>query len=109
VDKHPQPSHDSDGLPGLLSTYYGNLTADATRFINAGHETGDLHIAIYDFAGKGLAGKAKAEEVAGTPKMWVSVGRVDGDGNYGSDNREWKACFRPYLEFTMADLWAGAW
>jgi len=122
VDKHPQPSHDPSSLPDLLAKYWGNLSMEATSAINAGHETGDLHIAVYDFAGvtgkqlnKGPDGElsssasSASSSSAGTPKLWVSVGRVNENGDYGSDNKEWKACFRPYLEFTMADLWAGTW
>ena len=92
VDKHPQPSAGSN-LPDLLADYYGSLDFNTTRHVNAEHETGDLHIAVYDYS-------------ASAPKMMLSVGRVDEAGDYGNAN-EWKACFRPYLEYTLADLWGG--
>jgi len=93
VDKHPQPSADPTTLPDLLNASYGNLDAVTTISIAAGHETGDLHIAIYDYNPE-------------APKLWVSLGRIDQNGDFGPDNA-WKACFRPYLAYTMADLWAG--
>jgi hypothetical protein len=46
VDKHPQPSADITTLPDLLTTYYGSIDQPATAAIAAGHETGDLHIAM---------------------------------------------------------------
>jgi hypothetical protein len=80
VDKHPQPSADPTTLPDLLNASYGNLDAVTT-------------IAIYDYNPE-------------APKLWVSLGRIDQNGDFGPDNA-WKACFRPYLAYTMADLWAG--
>lgn len=90
VDKHPQPSH-ADDLPQLLAQYYGNLSMDTTRIINQEHETGDVHIAVYDYAEK---------------IMWVSIGRIDDKGHFG-ENNEWKACYRPYLQFNLESLWTG--
>jgi hypothetical protein len=95
VDKHPQPSAGSN-LPDLLQEYYGSLNFTNTRDINAQHETGDLHIAVYDFGSDSVA-----------PTMMLSVGRIDEKGNYGEDNTMWKACFRPYLQYTLSDLWQG--
>jgi hypothetical protein len=91
VDKHPQPSTDTT-LPTLLEKYYGNMTMSNTRDIVRTHETGDLHIAVYDYA---------------APTMWLSVGRIDSAGNFGPDGHMWKACYRPYLEYNLPDLWAG--
>mmetsp|Transcript_5090 Transcript_5090/g.6452 ORF Transcript_5090/g.6452 Transcript_5090/m.6452 type:complete len:480 (+) Transcript_5090:59-1498(+) len=91
VDKHPQPSTDTT-LPTLLAKYYGNMTMDNTRDIVRTHETGDLHIAVYDY---------------GNPTMWVSVGRINAAGDFGPDGHMWKACYRPYLQFDLAQLWAG--
>ena len=93
VDKHPQPSHDPTELPDLLATYYGAIDAAATIAVAAGHETGDLHIAVYDFGE--------------TPQLWVALGRIDETGDFGPGGSIWKACYRPYMHYTLADLWAG--
>jgi hypothetical protein len=91
VDKHPQPSTDTT-LPNLLLNYNGNMTMENTKTIVATHETGDLHIAVYDY---------------GTATMWFSVGRINAIGDFGPDGKIWKACYRPYLQYNLADLWAG--
>jgi len=98
VDKHPQPSHDgAEGtLPTALSDFWGNISLETSKTITQYHETGDLHIASYDFGAK---------------DMYMAVGRVNSKGDYmptgGEDSSEWKAYNRPYLKFSMADLWAG--
>jgi hypothetical protein len=52
VDKSPQPSYDPC-LASLLQTYYGNIDAVTTiRYITSQFQTGDMHIAVYDFAKK---------------------------------------------------------
>ena len=94
VDKHPQPSGDPYTMPDLLNASYGALDAQATMGVAAGCETGDLHIAIFDYTPE-------------DPKLWISLGRIDEYGYYGPDDKAWKACYRPYLAYTMADLWAG--
>jgi hypothetical protein len=43
---------------------------------------------------------------AEAPTMWFSVGRIDGAGDYG-DGSAWKACYRPYLHYPLAALFAG--
>eukprot|EP00698_Gefionella_okellyi_P020891 TRINITY_DN6653_c0_g1_i1.p1 TRINITY_DN6653_c0_g1~~TRINITY_DN6653_c0_g1_i1.p1 ORF type:complete len:440 (+),score=86.37 TRINITY_DN6653_c0_g1_i1:53-1321(+) len=49
-DKHMQPSHDPC-MPSLLQQYYGNLTPENTiKYITAQFQTGNLHIAVYDYA-----------------------------------------------------------
>jgi hypothetical protein len=55
------------------------------------HGTGDMHIGVYDFGT--------------TPKFWFSIGRINENGEFAIE--EWKACHRPFLEYNMADLWAG--
>lgn len=40
--------------------------------------------------------------------MYVSIGRINGDGQYGPDGGDvWKAYNRPYLKFNLNDLWNG--
>lgn len=60
------------------------------------HETGDLHIASYDFTAK---------------NMNLAVGRINHEGQYqptgGDDDKVWKAYNRPYLKFSLPDLWSG--
>jgi hypothetical protein len=67
VDKHPQPSTDTH-LPDALTDFYGNITMDTSRIIVQYHQTGDQHIAMYDF---------------GLGEMLVSVGRINENGDYG--------------------------
>jgi hypothetical protein len=96
VDRHPQPSTDGS-LPLLLQEYYGELNMDNTRDIVVTHGTGDMHIAVYDFG--------DPNDKANTAKFWWSIGRIDEDSKYVVD--EWMARSRPFLEYNMADLWAG--
>ena len=60
------------------------------------HQTGDLHIASYDFGAK---------------QMYLAVGRTNSKGNYCPedcpDGEVWKAYNRPYLKFNLEDLWNG--
>lgn len=96
VDKHPQPSHDgaTGTLPTALTDFYGNITQETSKIITQYHGTGDLHIASYDF---------------GANSMYVSVGRINSDGKYCPedcpDSKEWNAHNRPYLRFSLSDLW----
>jgi hypothetical protein len=55
------------------------------------HHTGDVHIASYDFESK---------------EMYLAIGKIDGDGNYGIDHAG-NACNRPYVKFNLEDLWQG--
>lgn len=49
VDKHVQPSHDPC-LNNLLHDYYGKIdTQNTLQYITSQLQTGDMHIAIYDF------------------------------------------------------------
>lgn len=98
VDKHPQPSHDgvNGTLPTFLTDYYGDLSMENARIGVRHHETGDVHIASYDFGAK---------------KMIVSIGRINEDGEYGpvggNDMNVWKAYNRPYIQFDLEELWQG--
>lgn len=97
VDKHPQPSHDGPNgtLPTFLTDFYGDISMENTRIGVRFHQTGDVHIASYDFGNK---------------KMIVSIGRVNHDGEYGpegGDLSSWKAYNRPYVQFNLEDLWNG--
>lgn len=67
VDKHPQPSTDAK-LPTALTDYYGQLNMDNSRIVVQYHQTGDQHIAMYDF---------------GANEMLLSVGKINEDGDYG--------------------------
>jgi hypothetical protein len=50
IDKHVQPSH-NPCYGSLLQKYYGNLTPEITiRQIVALEQTGDMQIAVMDFA-----------------------------------------------------------
>ena len=72
-------------LPDLLATYYGQLDFNTTRNVNAQHETGDLHIAVYDY------GSPTSQQTVTTdgakPRMMLSVGRVDAEGAQKNNER----------------------
>lgn len=94
VDKHPQPSHSTD-LPQALQDFHGNVTCETSKTITKFHQTGDVHIATYDFTNKW---------------MYLAIGRINGEGQYGPEGGDlstWKAYNRPYLKFNLEDLWAG--
>lgn len=97
VDKHPQPSGDgvNGSLPTSLQDFYGQMSVENARVVVQYHETGDAHIAMYDF---------------GTKRLIFSIGRINEDGNYGpvgGDLSSWRAYNRPYLSYALEDLWAG--
>jgi len=97
VDKHPQPSHDgaTGTLPTFLTDFYGDLSMENVRIGVRFHQTGDVHIASYDF---------------GNNKMIVSIGRINEDGQYGpvgGNLDSWKAYNRPYVQFDLDELWKG--
>lgn len=85
-------------LPTALTDFYGNITLENSKTIAWYHQTGDLHIATYDFTAKLLN---------------LAVGRVNAQGQYhpadGTDAAQcqWCAYNRPYLQFSLEDLWQG--
>lgn len=93
VDKHPQPSWDNPNgtLPTALAAFYGSIDTESMKQILAFHETGDVHIALYDFVSK---------------NMLIAIGKTNAAGEYGSDNTEWSAFNRPYVNFNLQDLFA---
>ena len=56
ADQHPQPSWEGpEGpLPTSLQDFYGNITSETSKIIAQNHQTGDVHIATYDFSAKVL-------------------------------------------------------
>jgi isopenicillin-N N-acyltransferase-like protein len=53
-DQHWQPS-DDPCLPALVNEFHGQLTPEVVlRNVTALHQTGDMHIAVMDFAGRNL-------------------------------------------------------
>lgn len=98
VDKHPQPSGEgpNGSLPTVLTDLYGQISLETTKVVTQYHQSGDVHIASYDY---------------GKKEMNVAIGRVNKDGRYlpedGSDDSVWKAYNRPYFHFNLEDLWAG--
>eukprot|EP00349_Pseudokeronopsis_sp_Brazil_P006323 CAMPEP_0202971564 /NCGR_PEP_ID=MMETSP1396-20130829/28371_1 /ASSEMBLY_ACC=CAM_ASM_000872 /TAXON_ID= /ORGANISM="Pseudokeronopsis sp., Strain Brazil" /LENGTH=464 /DNA_ID=CAMNT_0049701063 /DNA_START=25 /DNA_END=1419 /DNA_ORIENTATION=+ len=98
VDKHPQPTGEgpTGTLPTALKDFWGNITNENAKTITHYHQTGDVHIASYDFENS---------------VMYVAIGKVNKDGQYGpegsSDMSQWKAHARPYIKFDLNDLWAG--
>jgi hypothetical protein len=98
VDKHPQPSHDGPNgtLPTALTDFYGNISLETSKQITQYHQTGDVHIASYDFSAN---------------QMNVAIGKINHEGKYCpedcTDDNVWKAYNRPYLMFSLTDLWEG--
>lgn len=75
INKHVQPDH-SPCLASLLEASYGHLTPELIlRNVTAGHETGNMHIAIYDYGNERLvvavAGPSDGKS-AGTPGTFCS-------------------------------------
>jgi len=95
VDKHPQPSHSTD-LPEALQDFYGNISCESSKTITKFHQTGDVHIASYDFTAN---------------HMYVAIGKVNSKGQYGpegsSNMDQWKAYNRPFVKFNLNELWQG--
>lgn len=97
VDKHPQPSHDGENgtLPVSLGDFYGDMSVENARVVVQYHQTGDAHIAMYDY---------------GASRLMFSIGRINENGEYGpvgGDLSQWKAYNRAYLSYDMNDLWEG--
>ena len=67
VDKHPQPSGEGPNgtLPTALKDFYGNITLETSKIIVQYHETGDVHIASYDFQSN---------------EMYLAIGRINHEG-----------------------------
>lgn len=76
-------------MPTALTDFYGNITCETSKIVTQFHQTGDVHIASYDFENK---------------YMYVAIGRVDHEGDYVPNG---KAYNRPYVKFNLRDLWAG--
>jgi hypothetical protein len=90
IDKHPQPSHDNTTLPALMAKYHGSMDySAAVQYIPRLTQSGDLHAAIYDWS---------------TMSAYIAVGKINAQGQYGEDGVSGKACNRPFVKFSMADL-----
>jgi hypothetical protein len=93
-----QPSHDGPNgtLPTALTDFYGNISLETSKQITQYHQTGDVHIASYDFTAN---------------QMNVAIGKINHEGKYCpedcTDDNVWKAYNRPYLMFSLTDLWEG--
>ena len=99
VDKHPQPSGEgpTGTLPTALLDFYGNISLETSKTILQYHQSGDVHIAAYDFDGD---------------KMYLAIGKINNDGKYypsgqSNNNELWCAYNRPWLKFSLNDLWDG--
>ena len=90
VDKHPQPSGEgpTGTLPSALLDFYGNISLETSKIILQYHETGDVHIASYDFNGD---------------ELYLAIGKTNKDGKYfpegqsNGDTKVWCAYNRPWL------------
>ena len=85
IDKHPQPSPHID-MPGLVKEYYGKMTGkNIVQNFPRLMESGDVHIALYDF---------------GEKQVYIAVGTTNSTGGFVR-----KAYEAPFLQFDMETLW----
>jgi hypothetical protein len=85
IDKHPQPSPHAD-MPDLVKEYYGKMTAkNIVQNFPRLMESGDVHIALYDF---------------GEKQAYVAVGTTNSTGSFVR-----KAYSSPFIQFDMESLW----
>jgi len=88
VDKHPQPSK-SQLLGQLLQQQHGKITAEwAVKNIPRITQSGDVHIAFYDF---------------NKNELYVSTGVTDATWNYPKTGGG-QAYSRPFIRFSLTDL-----
>lgn len=97
VDKHPQPSHDgvNGTLPVALQDFHGKIDLVTVKQIIQAHQTGDVHVAAYDFSEN---------------KLQLAIGRTNANGYYGPEGGDlnvWFAYKRPWLLWSLSDLWSG--
>lgn len=81
VDKHTQPST-HPCLPSLIKEYYGQIDAETVfRQLTARFQTGDLHIAVFDFERRLMyaanASPPSANGTAGTPAYDMPFTQID--------------------------------
>ena len=93
IDKHPQPTRDTAKTLQLLLQKYaagGGLDArTVARNIPRLTESGDVHVATYDFANK---------------QTYIAIGRVNTTGQYGEGNTG-MACYQPIAQIDQQSLW----
>lgn len=99
VNKHVQPSSDPC-MNDVMHWLYGNLTGiSMAQYVTALDQTGDMHIAIYDY-GQGQLYISNA-----SPSGWVpGVGKPSPGTSSGADVIP--AYARPFLRFDVVSLWA---
>ena len=86
IDKHPQPSPHPD-MPDLVKQYYGTMTAtNIIQNFPRIMESGDVHIALYDFGAK---------------QAYIAVGTTNSTGAFVR-----KAYESPFIQFDMNTLWS---
>ena len=86
IDKHPQPSPHLD-MPDLVKQYYGTMTAtNIIQNFPRIMESGDVHIALYDFGAK---------------QAYIAVGTTNSTGAFVR-----KAYESPFIQFDMNTLWS---
>ena len=86
IDKHPQPSPHLD-MPDLVKQYYGTMTAtNIIQNFPRIMESGDVHIALYDFGAK---------------QAYIAVGTTNSTGSFVR-----KAYESPFIQFDMNTLWS---
>ena len=75
-------------MPALIKLWYGNLTGEnVAQNLPRGMQSGDVHVAVYDFA---------------TKNVFFATGTTDGPA--GPYTR--LACNSPFLKFKTESLWS---
>jgi len=98
VDKHVQPSG-HPCLNDLMHQLYGSLDAMSTVYVTSAFETGDTHIAIYDF-------NAKEMYVANAaPTNASSIAATHGEVAAAKALKDNKAYNQPFVRFDMNWMW----
>lgn len=90
--KQPTNEGPQGTLPEALKDFWGNITLETSKTVTQYHGTGDVHIASYDFENK---------------EMYLAIGKIDKKGEYGENNKAWRAYNRPYVKFDLQNLWQG--
>lgn len=98
VDKHVQPST-HPCLNDLMHQLYGDLDAAATVYITSLFETGDTHIAIYDFEAKEMYVSNAA------PTNASAIASTLGDEAAAKALKDNKAYNQPFVRFDMNWMW----
>jgi len=97
VDKHPQPSPDTI-MPAATAALAAahNITAESVMELGEQTQSGDVHIAIYDFRPYRGCGRRLFS-------VFIAIGSTDANGTYDGEGGR-KAWAAPYVRFEAGAL-----